>query len=119
MVLPSHGKMAPPWTVAMCTYSHIKLFISPQGLASLVAEDKMYLGVTGRIFFRLFSSAMQVTQGPGILCLADFKLLPGFRALGSKGDETLFLYLAWNLETDISEVSTVESQAGLSILPGL
>lgn len=78
MVFPSHGKIAPPWTVVMCNYSHIKLFISPQGLASLVAEDKMYLGVTGRIFFRLFSTAMQVTQGPVILCqISSFCLVSG------------------------------------------
>lgn len=54
---------------------------------------------------------MQDTQGPDTRCLAD-KPLSGFRALRSKGDLTLFLYLAWILEVDRAEV--VIMRAGLA-----
>jgi hypothetical protein len=76
-------------------------------LASLVAEDSN----SRLLFSRQFSAAVQDTQGPDATCLAD-KPLPGFRALRSKGDPTLFLYLAWILEIDRGEIGIM--RAGLA-----
>lgn len=97
-------------TLAMCVYSHIRLLISLLALSALVAEDvsRCHQQADLQVLLRCYAGHSGSWSWYTFL---DFKRLPGFRALRSKGDETLFLYLTWILETDIGEIGTL--RAGL------